>query len=591
MRKPFVRKTPLSEKIRSYPYDLLLWINEAQLSIEWDQNCHLVALPLGSALTGAYIVLTRVSNYYAEVYEKRENRLFQTDYDNYELIKKRALGASNEATVLSRLPTGPKASNYVFWTVRASLLVLFAASLFNAVNVFFFSFREYLLLNSSTAEKPPKSPSVVQVSLSNSNDEALLDRVYKYFYNHTKEAKDQSDSDESFYDETLATEINLVEKSIWQLNVWNPSKFPLFIAATFSPISLLFVKILSNELSVWKLLLVVLTVNSALYFVVVERFLVLLNDKQLLYQEMFLEYNNKFVKPKTSILKKDVEIDATYGPDVPAKFLVKADTKAHLGNSKLKVFITHDINGKPFNSITLKSESRSASPHSEGFPRSLRYQQFLDSEANTARGVNSGGLSPLRLQGRQDEENYRKFQLYEAKLNFERDQLLRERSSFSKQREQLDRERELIKQRLLARQPGAGRHMQSFYDEDDEDNSGGDQNWIILSTPYRVPGREHLTPGRANRSVSPSRTGERYQSSVLRSPSPTRLTGTNATFRLPARLVNTRQTDLSPVKREMSSPRRTPSPLRTTSPSRSMASPTRSLPRFDRTSTPGRGPY
>lgn len=591
MRKPFIRKTPLAEKIRSYPYDLLLWINEARLSIEWDQNCHLVALPLGTALTGAYIVLTRVSNYYADVYDKRENRLFQTDYDNYELIKKRALEGSKEALVFSRLPAGPKASNYIFWAVRASLLVLFAASVINAVNVFFFSFREYLLLNSSTAERPPKSPSVVQVSLSNANDDTLLDRAYKYFYNHTKEAKDQCDSDESFYDEELATEINLVEKSIWQLNVWNPSKFPLFIAATFSPISLLFVRILSHEVSVWKLILVVFLVNALLYFIVVERFLILLNDKQLLYQEMFLEYNNKFVKPKTSILKKDVEIDATYGPDVPAQFLVKADTKAHLGTSKLKVFITHDINGKPFNSISLKSQSRSASPHPEGFPRSLRYQQFLDSESNSARGAASGGLSPLRLQGRQDEENYRKFQLYEAKLNFERDQLLRDRSSFSKQREQLDRERELIKQRLLARHNGSERHMQSFYENDDDDDNSGDQNWIILSTPYRASASEKFTPGRVNRSTSPSRTGERYQSSVLRSPSPSRLTGTSATFRSPARLVNTRQTDLSPVKREMSSPRRTPSPLRTTSPSRSVVSPSRSLPRFDRTSTPGRGPY
>lgn len=67
---------------------------------------------------------------------------------------------------------------------------------------------------------------------------------------------------------------------------------------------------------------------------------------------MFQEYNDKFVKPKTNILKKDVAIDATnkyYNPSNPTTV---EQSNPYFQNTKLKVFIVHDINGKPVNTIS-----------------------------------------------------------------------------------------------------------------------------------------------------------------------------------------------------------------------------------------------
>ncbi|KAK7677412.1 hypothetical protein QCA50_019630 [Cerrena zonata] len=86
---------------------------------------------------------------------------------------------------------------------------------------------------------------------------------------------------------------------------------------------------------------------------------------------MFGEYNDKFVKPKTSTLKKNAIVDATFGPNIPAQYVVNHDSKAHLLTDKLKVFITHDINAS-----ILKIHKLYQILYSQALPKMI-YKDFI----------------------------------------------------------------------------------------------------------------------------------------------------------------------------------------------------------------------
>lgn len=425
--KPFVRKLSLLDKIKAWPFDFLLWANELRLSIDWDDYCYSVALPSGAIVTGLYSVVVQIVNYYSILDERRENLVFQTDFHNYERIKRRAIRGGDPITPPAAPVSSPIGSGYWISLLKLFLFVVFSSSVINFISVFGLSFKKYSLMNATT---PPKSPSVVNQFLNNANenDHSIFTIISRFFYNHTNEAQQETDYEgESFYDEETLDEENLVEKNIYQLNVWNPSKFPLFLSTCFSPITLFTVNLLAHEVSYWKLLIVIAISSFSHYFVITQRFLVLLNDKQILFQEMFQEYNDKFVTPKINILKKDVVIDATYGPTVPTEFVVSQDQKAHLLTEKLKVFITHDINGKAFNNISIKKiNSRTSTPRQLSRATSpfrdnestFRYSQFNDSHMDTTSDYNTS----VRIH----DELLRRVKRLEAQLAQEKSQLHKE---------------------------------------------------------------------------------------------------------------------------------------------------------------------
>ncbi len=50
-KRKVIRRQPLLERLRSYPFDVLLQLNELRLSIDWDPLATTVALPLGGILS------------------------------------------------------------------------------------------------------------------------------------------------------------------------------------------------------------------------------------------------------------------------------------------------------------------------------------------------------------------------------------------------------------------------------------------------------------------------------------------------------------------------------------------------------------
>lgn len=451
-RKPLVRKQPFINKVKSYPFDLFLWANELRLSIEWDDYCDTIATPLSCLLSLIYLILVRITVYYEASYNKRENPLFQADYYNYERIRSRAVNGDPVELSIN--------SEHSWWyaVLNITIVCLFLASVCN-FGYALFSFRNYTLLYSSISEKP-KSASARKLSLRNDMNDSIVEKVYKFFYNHTNQAQELTSDDESFYDdEDTINEINLIEKDIWELKVWNPSKFSLFILTNFSPVLLLVIKLISKELPIWKILIIAGLFNSIFYFIVTQRFLILLQDKQILYQEMFQEYNNKFVKPKTSILKKDVVVDATYGPQIPSHLIVLSEQKPHLKNTRLKVFITHNINGEPFNNVTI-DENKSKSPERQDhFPRSFKYQQVKHDYHD----------SPNRSQTRND--------LY-YQLRHGNTDLTIDESRYGNDR--FGQERDILRRNSIRQTPKSQGIFNRFEDLSDDD----EKPWYAVSTPY-----------------------------------------------------------------------------------------------------------
>lgn len=450
-RKPIVRKQPLINKIKSFPFDFFLWLNEIRLSIEWDNYCDSIATPLSCSLTLIYLILIRITVYYELSYNKRENPLFQVDYYNYEKIRSRAIsGDPIELSINTE-------DSWWYTILNFTIAFLGVVSLSNFVYVLF-SFKCYTLLYSSMAEKP-KSSSARRLVLKNDINDSIFEKLYKFFYSHTNQAIELCSDDESFYDEDTINEINLIEKDIWELKVWNPSKFSLFVLTNFSPILLFIIRLISKELPIWKILFISIIFNGNFYFIVTQRFLVLLQDKQILYQEMFQEYNNKFVKPKTSVLKRDVVIDATFGPRAPSNMLVQSEVKPHLQNTRLKVFITHNINGEPFNNITIEKNKSMSPERQDQFPRSFKYQQVKNSYRD----------SPSMSLNRND--LYHQLRQPNTDLTYDESRY---------ENEKIDRERELLRRNSIRQTPMSLALFEKF--EDYSDNE--DKPWYSISTPY-----------------------------------------------------------------------------------------------------------
>lgn len=315
MGEKFIRKQPLLSKIKSYPFDILIYLNELALSIEWDDYADSIALALGVVLLMIYLVIAKILNYYDIVHSKSENILFQTNYNNYERLKARLL--EKNITVQSY--------NYTFVRFLKWInILLFLASIIICF-IIFRSTRNYRLLY---CKEKPNTPSVKKSKL---NHTKFIRKLWKFlgfetlFNNNDK----------------YVLEVELEDdKEIFELNVWDPSKFLLFLEIPFNPLNLTLFQFYSVNFFLLRTLSTVTMVSVGIYLLI-QKFLTLVNDKQILYQEMFSEFNNKFVKPKTSILKKDVSIDSTKGP-IGSTVLTNVKPYSF---SKLKVFVTHDANG------------------------------------------------------------------------------------------------------------------------------------------------------------------------------------------------------------------------------------------------------
>lgn len=361
-RRRLIRKQPLIDKIRNYPFDVFLSINEARLSIDWDDYIP-QTLAIGTGLDWIFTILCKLRNHNIVANARRDNSVFRTDGHTYRNVVSRAI-YGNDGVEYS-VPHEQKPTHYLAWILTSMLVTIFLASVINATNVLWFPYRSYTLLNTSTSYAKPKGSNVVKQNVSFSPEKGLVGRFLAYFGERSfYETESDSELDTTY-------EVAPVNKEVWVLKVWDPSPFQLYLFATFSPLLLFTTWLLSTEVALWKTLAVV-ALHNCLSFWLTSKFLLLISDKQIIYQETFNEYNRKYVIPKTSVLKKNAIVDATYGPSASARMTVHDDEVGHLQNDN--AFVTHDINGRQIKSVRGdKIASRATTPMRE----SLRYLDVL----------------------------------------------------------------------------------------------------------------------------------------------------------------------------------------------------------------------
>lgn len=308
------------EHLESLPFDILLYLNELRESVDWDEYALSIGLPLGASLVAVSFVCKSIVIYYNSITTKSCNLVFDSGYYEYEHLKKAFLSNKHNDFFSTEFTDATPITKALVQILNLILSLIVAICLLNTYNMITRK-RPYHLLY---CEKKPKSLSIVRVSLSAASQ---LTNLLIFAFNWVFRKSDQDKADEDNSDQ------------VWQLNMWDPSTFSLYFFIGLNPVNLFLVHSINYGSSLVVIPLIV-AVSVILHFFIHD-FRGLIQDKQIIYQEVLNEYNNKFVKPKTSKLSKDVVIDATAGP---YNSFVLTDIKPY-SFTKLKVFVTHDSSG------------------------------------------------------------------------------------------------------------------------------------------------------------------------------------------------------------------------------------------------------
>ncbi|ODQ81327.1 hypothetical protein BABINDRAFT_123066 [Babjeviella inositovora NRRL Y-12698] len=315
-RQRFIRKQPLLSKIQAYPFDLWLWLHETRLAIDWDAQAQFVGLPLGLVMKIVYLLLLTIDSRAV-----RGNDVFASN------VSYRHLRSVHSPSLISRFQATALA-------VTQAVCVLLVA--FNLLNTYLclsktriYTFMSSVNSNITVAQRPNGAHKINLDAYADDedtpSDESVFGAVWRWLLSHLSPKQ-------------MEPELVDTDSETWQLCVWDPLKFQLCLLSMFSPVDLVY---LASAPTGLKSTLVLLLINFALYYVVVECFLVLLKDRELIYKETFAEYDSKYVRPKLSIAKRDVSVDATGGPYVRPRV-----QHYETYSTKERVFYTHDQKGK-----------------------------------------------------------------------------------------------------------------------------------------------------------------------------------------------------------------------------------------------------
>ncbi|EPX71866.1 uncharacterized protein SOCG_03802 [Schizosaccharomyces octosporus yFS286] len=120
------------------------------------------------------------------------------------------------------------------------------------------------------------------------------------------------------------------EQKSFELVVWSPNIFSLYFSCLFSPIHLL---ILWVYIQSPKIIFLSIIFSLLLYFVA-RKFVDMIKGRDCLHQQVFYEYDKKFVEPRLSVAKRDVATNTTYGP-------VSASVEYYTPKRPIDAFLEH----------------------------------------------------------------------------------------------------------------------------------------------------------------------------------------------------------------------------------------------------------
>jgi hypothetical protein len=160
-------------------------------------------------------------------------------------------------------------------------------------------------------------------------------------------------------------------EDLWELNIWDPSKFSLFFMVAYSPLHAFIVWIC--PIGIYQIALLALL--SGFLYVVVESFLTLIKDKSIVHSEVLGEYGKKMVRPVVAVARRDVAVGPdgnveVYSPSPKGKFYTR-DVRESKSRASLASSASTSPWASPIKNVGYKSPSKSNT--------SLRQQASLNS--------------------------------------------------------------------------------------------------------------------------------------------------------------------------------------------------------------------
>ncbi|KAI9139348.1 hypothetical protein BKA69DRAFT_1086684 [Paraphysoderma sedebokerense] len=275
-----VRKRSLFSKLKNAPADFLLKVWEDYETVEWETVQTAVSWPLALSLNGLCVLLRLVSYFDTET-----DQIFNANGEPIDMSsKEKEQWFDLYKMVVEWLPR-----SFSSWVRAVEHLLLFVSVL----NCFylFTKTRRYHLFN-AVPDVHPRSRNVRKVAFDDklpSWSESFPGRIVFPLYQ-------------------LFQRVNESEaRTIWELNVWDPPVFAVNLFCWFSPMQVMIIHQMNS--SNWLYTMVTAGVCMVMNTYLVHSYKNLVKDKEVLFGQVYNEYNLKLVHPKIFIRREERELE------------------------------------------------------------------------------------------------------------------------------------------------------------------------------------------------------------------------------------------------------------------------------------------
>ncbi|KAK9385110.1 hypothetical protein V1515DRAFT_588607 [Lipomyces mesembrius] len=357
-----VRRAALLTRLTSYPLDTYLHLHEQFETIEWDKLSDTVCLPMGFILDGI-LVFCRLAIATVAVKQDERSEIF---WDSSKLRNSPIAGDVLQGRGAKRGFRG--------WLIGVLSVISVAILLLSFINAYcvFSRRRTYTFFGRDPQDRKlagNSSATKAQLDIDNVARTPSSSPWQKIIYKISHaESSPTADPD----------------KEIWELQMWNPQLFNLHLFTSFSPLHTL-VLFNTSYSTLIRNITVCLLISGQTYLLTTN-FLQQITDKSLVFGEMFEEYEKKVVRPKMSVVRRDVAVGADgsveyYSPTLERQFVTRD--------------IRHRSSASLFGSVVNSPQSSPSSPYRRSAMNSRPRQSIVPGD-RPYYGTYSG--SPLKFQ-------------------------------------------------------------------------------------------------------------------------------------------------------------------------------------------------
>lgn len=292
-----IKKTPFLTKVKSFPFDLFLSINESLAVLELDNLPQTYHIYLGLT-ADVMMVLIRLYFVRFETKKKRDAALFHSIGNN----RARDGGSTAYYSLSAQAAAKRRSSSAIYSFLVMTALALFAISVINML-VCFLQTKKYTLFGRQVSNVP-NTPSATLEPLETPSDEPKPSGETQFKTMIKKRLSGfMSPAPAAPPAPTMTSEA--MPTRVWVLNVWEPSLFHLNIFALFSPIHV--IALWFGPLSFVQVFITLPAFSLALY-AMSHMFLVFVKDKNIISGEVLGEFDKKVVHPLLGVIKQDAAV-------------------------------------------------------------------------------------------------------------------------------------------------------------------------------------------------------------------------------------------------------------------------------------------